>query len=119
MYENRRQRLLDASAFARRLASHGLLALLLVLFSLAGGTLGFSLLCGLSWIDSFLNASMLLAGMGPVGDMGPPLGKIFASLYALYSGLIFLIVAGLVSVPVFHRMLHHFHLDDDGENERR
>ena len=118
MYERRRQRLLDPRAFARRMARHGVWALLLILFSLGLGTVGFSLLSGLSWIDSFLNASMLLAGMGPVGDMGPPLGKIFASLYALYSGLVFLIVAGLLSAPVFHRMLHRFHLDGDEETRR-
>src|SRR5262245_44264831 len=104
MYEHRRQRLMDNGAFARRMAHHGLWALLLLLFSLSCGTLGFHLLTGLTWIDSFLNASMLLGGMGPVGDMGPPLGKIFASLYALYAGLVFLIVAGLLSAPVFHRI---------------
>ncbi len=117
MFERRRQRLLDPRAFAMRMARHGVWALLLILFSLVFGTLGFSLFSHLSWIDSFLNASMLLAGMGPVGDMGPPLGKLFASLYALYAGLVFLIVAGLLSAPVFHRMLHRFHLD--GEEDKR
>ncbi|HEU5180523.1 MAG TPA: hypothetical protein VFW45_07010 [Candidatus Polarisedimenticolia bacterium] len=117
MFEHRRQRLLDPRAFALRMARHGVWAMLLILFSLIFGTLGFFFCAGLPWIDSFLNASMLLAGMGPVGDMGPPLGKVFASLYALYSGLIFLIVAGLLSAPVFHRMLHRFHLD--GEEDKR
>ncbi len=118
MFEHRRQRLLDPPTFFLRMARHGVWALLLILFSLIFGTLGFAFFAGLSWIDSFLNASMLLGGMGPVGDMGPPQGKIFASLYALYSGLVFLFVAGLLLGPVLHRMLHRFHLDEE-EDERR
>jgi uncharacterized membrane protein len=118
MYEHRRQRLLDVRAFARRMVRHGVLASLLVLVSLVLGSIGFHWLSRLSWIDSFLNASMLLGGMGPVGEMGPPLGKLFASLYALYAGLVFLIVAGLLSAPLFHRILHRFHLDADEEKRR-
>jgi hypothetical protein len=63
------------------------------------------------WIDALLNSAMLLGGMGPVGDLGPTGGKLFATFFALYSGLVFLIVAGLLFMPVFHRILHRFHLD--------
>jgi len=82
-----------------------------VLGSLVGGILGFHTFSLLSWVDSLLNASMLLGGMGPVGDLGPPAGKLFASAYALYSGLIFLIVAGLLVTPLFHQVLHRFHME--------
>lgn len=113
MYEHRRQKLLSRQAFVRRLARHGFWALGLVAFSLSGGVLGFHQMGKLSWLDAFLNASMLLGGMGPVGDLGPPQGKVFASLFALYAGLLFLIVAGLLSAPLIHRFLHRLHLDTD------
>ncbi|MGH9867034.1 MAG: hypothetical protein ACREAA_02570 [Candidatus Polarisedimenticolia bacterium] len=113
MYERHGQKLLGRPAFLKRLARHGGWALLLVLASLALGTTGFHLFCGQAWVDAALNASMLLGGMGPVGDMGPTSGKIFAALYALYAGLVFLIAAGLLFAPVFHRILHWFHMDND------
>jgi hypothetical protein len=116
MYEHRRQPLLSRPAFTRRLARHGQISLLLVLGSLAIGTLGFHLLSGQLWIDALLNSAMLLGGMGPVGDLGPTVGKLFASFYALYAGLVFLVVAGLLFVPVFHRVLHRFHLEADRDN---
>ena len=75
---------------------------MLVLISLVIGTVGFHVLSGQLWIDALLNAAMLLGGMGPVGDLGQTSGKLFASFYALYSGLVFLIVAGLLFMPVFH-----------------
>jgi hypothetical protein len=118
MYEHRRQKLLSRPAFVRRLARHGLCALLLVLGSLALGTVGFHELSRQSWIDAFVNSAMLLGGMGPVGDLGRPSGKIFAAFYALYAGLAFLIVAGVLFAPVFHRMLHRFHLDTDNGDTR-
>jgi hypothetical protein len=111
MYEHHREPLLSGPAFIRRLAHHGLISLLLVLGSLAFGTLGFHLLSGQLWIDALLNSAMLLGGMGPVGDLGPTVGKLFSAFFALYAGLVFLIVAGVLSVPVFHRLLHHFHLE--------
>jgi len=118
MYEHRRQKLLSRPAFVRRLTRHGVWALWLVLGSLFFGTVGFHLMSRQSWIDAVLNSAMLLGGMGPVGDMGPASGKIFAALYALYAGLVFLIVAGLLFAPVFHRMLHRFHLDTGDDDAR-
>ena len=97
--------------FWQHLRGQALRAALLVMGSLAGGTLGFHLFSLRSWIDSLLNASMLLGGMGPVGDLGPAMGKLFASAYALYAGLIFLVVAGLLVTPLFHQVLHRFHAE--------
>lgn len=97
--------------FWRHLARQGSWAALLVVVSLAGGTLGFHAFSRQLWLDAFVNASMLLGGMGPVGDLGPTAGKVFAAAYALYAGLMFLVVAGLLVTPVFHRVLHRFHVE--------
>jgi hypothetical protein len=86
-------------------------ALLLVTVSLGGGTLGFHVFSRQTWVDSVLNACMLLGGMGPVGHLGPTAGKLFAAGYALYAGLMFLVIAGLLVTPVFHRVLHRFHME--------
>jgi hypothetical protein len=118
MYEHRRQKLLSRPAFMKRLARHGACALLLVVGSLAVGTVGFHVLSRQPWIDALLNSAMLLGGMGPVGDLGPPSGKLFATFFALYAGLAFLFVAGLLFAPVFHRMLHRFHLETDRDDTR-
>lgn len=92
---------------------------LLVGVSLAIGIIGFHLLAGLTWVDSVLNASMLLGGMGPVGDLGDTPGKLFASLYALYAGLVFLAVGGLLIAPLLHHALHRFHLEQDEQKRGR
>jgi hypothetical protein len=113
MYEHKHAPLLTAAKFRRRLVRHALIALVIVAGSLAMGVIGFHFLSNLAWIDALLNAAMLLGGMGPVGELlnWPASGKIFASIYALYSGIVFLIVAGLLFAPVFHRFLHRFHLE--------
>ena len=82
----------------------------LIGFSLVVGILGYHFLEDLSWIDALVNASMILGGMGPVNPLQTTAGKVFASFYALYSGMIFLIIAGVMLAPVVHRFLHHFHL---------
>jgi hypothetical protein len=97
--------------FWRHLAGQARWALLLVTASLVGGTLGFHAFSRQPWVDSLLNACMLLGGMGPVGDLGPTAGKLFAAGYALYAGLMFLVIAGLLVTPVFHRVLHRFHVE--------
>jgi hypothetical protein len=104
-------RLADHTDFWHYLRRQGSWAALMVVVSLAGGTLGFHTFSGQVWVDAFLNASMLLGGMGPVGDLGPTSGKLFAAGYALYAGLMFLVVAGLLVAPVFHRVLHRFHME--------
>ena len=110
MYEHHKQPLAKRSVFAKRLARNGVIGLLLLLFSLGMGMLGYHFLENLSWIDSLLNASMILGGMGPVNPLQTDAGKIFASFYALYSGVILLASVGILATPIFHRFLHHFHL---------
>jgi hypothetical protein len=111
MYERRHDPLLSRAAFVRRLSTHATIALIIIAGSLAIGLLGYHLLENLHWIDALLNAAMILGGMGPVNELHTVSGKIFASLYALYSGLIVLVVAGILFAPVLHRLLHNFHLD--------
>src|SRR4051794_24457082 len=111
MYEHRNEPLLSQGAFLRRLASHGGVAAIMLVGSLGLGMLGYHAFEGLSWLDALVNASMLLGGMGPVDQLHTDAGKVFASFYALYSGLIFLVIAGVLLAPVLHRTLHHFHLE--------
>ncbi len=89
------------------------LTLFLVITALGIGIIGYHLLENLFFTDSFLNASMILGGMGPVNELKTESGKIFAGFYALFSGLIFLVVVGLIIAPLFHRLLHRFHFEDN------
>ncbi len=109
MYESRSQPPIPRASFARRLAAHLGLAAVLLLVSLGAGMVGYASLEHLSWIDAFLNAAMLLGGMGPVNMPQTDAGKLFAGLYALYAGLVFIASAALVLTPIAHRVLHHFH----------
>ena len=111
MYERHNQALIPTRAFIRRLALHISLALLLLVLSLGIGVLGYHGFEKFPWVDSLLNASMILGGMGPVNTVLTDGGKIFASLYALFSGIVFLVVAGLLVAPVAHRIMHRMHLD--------
>ena len=111
-YERRHQPLATRAVFRRRVAHHAAFALLAVVISVALGTLGYHAIGHQSWIDSFLNACMLLGGMGQVGDLTTPGGKVFAALFALYAGLFFIAVSGLLLAPFLHRVVHHYHLDD-------
>lgn len=113
MYEHHKQPLASRKVFARRLGRNGLIGLLLLIFSLGVGMLGYHFLESLSWIDSLLNASMILGGMGPVNPLQTNAGKIFASFYAIYAGVILLASVGVLVAPIFHRFLHHFHLADE------
>ena len=114
MYEHHRQPLAKRSVFAKRLALNGIAGLLLLIFSLGIGMAGYHFLEGLSWIDSLLNASMILGGMGPVAPLQTVAGKLFASFYALYSGVVLLAAVGILATPIYHRFLHRFHLAEDG-----
>ena len=113
MYESKNQRVLNWSEFTWRLLGHLAAAVLLLVVSLALGMLGYAAFEHLSWIDGFLNAAMLLGGMGPVNIPQTTAGKLFAGLYALYAGLVFIVTAALVFTPVLHRLLHRFHWDDE------
>ena len=113
MYEHHKQPLASRKVFARRLMRNGLIGLTLLAISLVIGILGYHFLEDLSWLDSFLNASMILGGMGPVNPVKTNAGKIFASFYALYSGVVLLASVGVLAAPIFHRFLHRFHLADE------
>ena len=113
MYEHHSQPLLPRAAFLLRLASHVGVAIGVVAGSLALGILGYHFLEGLAWIDALVNAAMILGGMGPVDALHTNAGKLFASFYALYSGIVFLLAVGIIFAPVFHRILHHFNLESD------
>ena len=111
MYEPRNHPLLSRAKFVRRVARHGLVALAAIVIALGIGVIGYHCLAGLSWIDSLLNASMILGGMGPVNPLESPGAKLFASFYALFSGLAFIGIASLLIAPFAHRLLHRFHIE--------
>src|SRR6266403_4753930 len=102
-FEHRHQALLPRRQFYRRLAGFGAIAAAIVLGSLAVGVCGYHFFEHLPWIDSLLNASMILGGMGPVDPVKTRAGKLFASFYALYSGLALISIASLMLAPIFHR----------------
>ena len=109
--ERRHQPLLPPEQFRGRLLAFGALAAGLIALSLGIGVIGYRWIAGLSWIDALLNASMILTGMGPVNPMTTVAGKLFASAYAIFSGVAFLTSFGVLAAPIFHRFLHRFHLE--------
>ncbi len=118
MYEHRGTRPIPTRSFLRRLAAHLAVATSVVAISLLLGMAGYSHFEDLAWRDAFLNSAMLLGGMGPVDAPRTPGGKVFAGLYALYCGLVFLVAAGVLFAPLLHRLLHHFHWADEAERKR-
>ena len=112
MYEHRRTHVITRRAFIQRMLRHVSIALLVILIAWAMGAIGYHVFESLSWVDAFLNAAMILGGMGPVDIMHTNTGKIFASLYALFSGIFFIGVTGIVMAPVAHRLLHTLHVDE-------
>ncbi len=115
MFEPRDAPLVSRAVFLRRLAVHGGYVVLLLTFSLILGTAGFHYLAGEANIDAFLNSAMLLGGMGPVGEIRYTGGKLFASFYSLYAGLVFIGGSTILLAPVLHRFMHRFHLEDEEE----
>ncbi len=111
MYESKTRAPLPKAGFIARLLIHISFALGLLTVSLGIGMLGYARFEHLSWIDAFLNSAMLLGGMGPVNAPVTSVGKLFAGLYALYAGLVFIVTAALILTPVAHRLLHKFHWD--------
>ena len=109
MYETKQETPLARPSFWRRLFRHAALAIGLILVSLAMGMAGY---CGFEHmgpLDGFLNSAMLLGGMGPVNPPVTPAGKLFAGLFALYAGLVFIVTAALLFTPLLHRLMHRFH----------
>ena len=112
MYERRKQPLLSTAKFLKRVARHWLTGFGVLFFGLGGGILGYHYIAGLSWIDSLLNASMILGGMGPVNPLLTNTAKICASFYALFSGLAFIGIMSVLLAPFVHRMLHRIHAEE-------
>jgi hypothetical protein len=114
-YESRHQPLLSRREFAKRLARNFAAASLLIGVSLGGGMAGYRTFEGMAWIDAFANAAMILSGMGPLSPLQTWSGKLFAGLYALYSGLVLVAATGIILAPVVHRLLHQFHAEVERE----
>jgi hypothetical protein len=111
MFEHYKEPLKPRREFLSRQIQYLAFALLILLGSLGVGTAGYHALGNIKWIDAFLNASMILTGMGPVDKMETDGGKIFSALYAIFSGVAFLTFVGVLFAPLYHRFLHKFHLD--------
>jgi hypothetical protein len=111
-WEARRHAVLPLPAFLRRLAFHFLIGCVFIAISLGLGMAGYACFEGMGWTESFLNASMILSGMGPASPLTTTAGKWFAGAYALYSGIAFLAVTALLYAPLLHRLLHRFHADE-------
>lgn len=97
--------------FLKKVAVSAAIALSIIAISLVGGIFGYHHFENMSWIDAYVNAAMILSGMGPVSELKSEAGKIFAGTYALYSGIVFLVIIAIVMAPVFHRILHQFHIE--------
>jgi uncharacterized protein involved in cysteine biosynthesis len=111
MYERRDHPLMSRAKFLRRVVRHFVGVQIFVAVALGIGMLGYHLLAHLNWVDSLLNASMILGGMGPVDPLQSTAAKVFASFYALFSGLAFIGIAGVMLAPFAHRLLHRFHIE--------
>lgn len=111
-YERRQEKLAPLPVFLRRMATAFGMAVVLIGLVLLIGMAGYHWLAGFEWIDCLLEASMILGGMGPVKELSTGGAKVFASFYALFSGLFFIAIMGIVLTPVVHRILHKFHVDE-------
>ncbi len=118
-YESRKHPLAPPGRYLQRLGRSLLTALLIIAVSLLVGMAGYALLEGMSWLDAFLNASMILSGMGPADTLKTSAGKLFAGCYAIYSGLMVIFITGIVLAPVAHRVLHRFHIDEQDIDRHR
>lgn len=113
MFERKYEKLASKSVFVRRMVASVLMACGLISTALFIGIMGYHYIAGFDLIDSLLEASMILGGMGPINSLATTEAKIFASGYALFSGLVFIAIMGIILAPVTHRMLHKFHIDED------
>ena len=114
-YESKADPVASRAAFLRRLGVNFAASGAVVALSLLAGMLGYAHFEGMGWVDAFANAAMILSGMGPLTPMNSTGGKLFAGSYALYSGLLLILVTGIMLAPVAHRVLHRFHLEEDGD----
>jgi hypothetical protein len=111
MFEHKSKPLLSRATFARRLLFSTTAGLAIIALSLGVGMWGYHHFEDMSWLDAFVNAAMILSGMGPLAPLATEAGKLFAGFYAIYSGLAVILIAGIIFAPVVHRALHRFHLD--------
>ena len=118
VFEHKSMPLLPRSEFIKRMIFFALLSAGSVIFSLFMGMIGYRIFDNFSWVDAFVNAAMLMGGMGPVNELHTDAVKIFAGAYAMYCGLVFIIAVGFLIAPVFHRFLHKFHLEMDGTDSQ-
>lgn len=119
MFERRHEPLAPKHVFYMRIArsvGFGIIAVILALFI---GMCGYHYFENMSWVDAYVNAAMILSGMGPMGVLATKGGKIFAGSYALFSGLIFILIIGLIVAPIFHRFIHKFHLEEESTNSAK
>jgi hypothetical protein len=119
MFERRGEPIISRARFASRMATAFAVTVVIVIASLAIGMVGYHFLGGLAWIDALLNSAMILTGMGPVDAMQTTGGKLFASFYALYSGIAFLTMMAVLLAPIIHRALHKFHIAEEDQNEEQ
>jgi hypothetical protein len=113
--EHRKEKVAAFPKFILRMGRFAFFAFILVLFSVLAGTAGYKIFCGLSWVDSFYMACMILTGMGPVAEMKTDGAKLFSSVYALYSGVAFLSITAVFFAPIIHRLLHILHVEKDDD----
>lgn len=118
MFEKKNEKVLPVHLFARRMACTSLLLLLLMAVALGIGVAGYYWIAGLALVDAIFNASMILTGMGPASELTSTAAKLFASAYAIFSGLVFISLMGIFLAPIAHRMMHRFHMDDNGVEKK-
>lgn len=111
-FERRTDKLAPFSIYVQRIVASLALAVVLILIGLSVGIFGYHFIAGFNLVDSLLEASMILGGMGPVRDLPNDAAKVFASVYALFSGVIFIALMGIILSPTAHRVMHKFHIDE-------
>ena len=111
-FERRHEKLAPISIYVQRIIGSLAIASVLILIGLSVGVTGYHFLAGFNFVDSLLEASMILGGMGPVRELTTDAAKVFASIYALFSGVIFIALMGIILSPVAHRVMHKFHIDE-------
>ncbi len=118
MFEHRREQLLPFAAFIVRVLKSVGMSVGLIAFSIGVGAFGYHVFENMRWLDSVYAAAMILTGMGPVGELKTDAAKVFVTLYALFSGLVFLTAGGIIVTPLFHRLMHKFHLEETDTDQR-
>jgi hypothetical protein len=119
LFEHKREPMASRRHFLSRLGRNAAVAAAVIVVSLAVGIAGYMGLEGMSFVDALLNAAMILSSMGPVSMLTTNAGKIFASVYAIASGLLLFVIAGILLAPVYHRLMHRFHLEEEDEEEKK